>query len=128
MIEAICVRVRYDTLDENKKTRRERNEAFGETYSPPLVVPQNGRYLWNWYFELSESIRRVRDGVCEPIPPSEFVAWTIASGNIVYSGEYAILRAMDRAYCDEMNIELTDYSIRRKEAMQNEIDAFRKVG
>jgi len=94
--------------------RRERNESFGET-SPPLIVPPIARYLWDWYFDLSDRLRRVRDGVCEPIPPSEFMAWTHATGHIVYPSEYAILCAMDGAYCAEMAKELADYRARQDE-------------
>jgi hypothetical protein len=88
-------------------------------------VPPAGRYLWDWYFDLSDSLRRVRNGACEPIPPSEFLAWREATGNIVYPSEYAILREMDGAYCDEMNKELSDYQEReaekrRLEAAQNQ--------
>lgn len=78
-------------------------------------MPSSGRYLWDWYFDLATSLRRVRDGICEPIPASEYLAWKRATGEIVYTQEYAILRAMDIAYCDEMNKELADYRARQKE-------------
>jgi hypothetical protein len=84
-------------------------------------VPPAGRFLWDWYFDLSESLRRVRAGLCEPIPPSEFLAWREATGNIVYPSEYAILREMDTAYCDEMNKELADFQERQREAQAAEI-------
>lgn len=71
--------------------------------------------------DLSASLRRTRDGVCEPIPPSEFQAWREATGAIVYPAEYAILRAMDAAYCAEMNKELADFKEREK--AQAEADA-----
>jgi hypothetical protein len=102
--------------------RHERNEAFGET-SPPLIVPPSGRYLWDWYFDLSDSLRRVRGGVCEPFPPSEYIAWLHATGNIVYPSEYAILRAMDGAYCAEMNKELADYRERDRARREAEAEA-----
>lgn len=50
-----------------------------------------------------------------PIPPSEFRAWREITGNIVYPAEYAILCAMDVAYCDEMNKELAASIERIKE-------------
>lgn len=114
MSDAVRVRVRYDTVDENGETRRERNDRFGET-SPALIVPASGQYLWDWYFDLSTRLRRVRSGVCEPIPPTEFMAWKAATGRIVYPSEYAILSAIDVAYCDEMNKELKDYRDRQTE-------------
>lgn len=79
------------------------------------MVPDAGRYIWDWYLELTARLRRVRDGACEPIPPSEFMAWKAATGEIVYPSEYAILCAMDVAYCDEMGKELVAYRAREQE-------------
>lgn len=107
--------------------RHERNERFGEI-SPAINIPSLGYYLWEWYFDLSDSIRRVRDGVCEPFPPSEFVAWRDASGNIVYPFEYAILRAMDGAYCAETNKELADYRARQEEERNRNNPQFARMG
>lgn len=78
------------------------------------MVPELGRYLWDWYFSLSKRVRRVREGTCDPIPPSEFIAWREATGAIVYPREYATLCAMDDAYCAEMNPELDAYRERRE--------------
>jgi hypothetical protein len=88
-----------------------------------LIVPQIGRYLWDWYFDLSDSLLRVRDGIVTPIPPSEFEAWRSATGNIVYPSEYAILRAMDAAYCAEMRVEVKAFQERERE--MREADAAR---
>jgi hypothetical protein len=49
------------------------------------------------------------------IPPSEYEPWARLTGNIVYRHEYAILAAMDAAYCDELNNELADHHERVKE-------------
>jgi hypothetical protein len=62
---------------------------------------------------------RVRDGLCSPIPPTEYLAWREATGNIVYSAEYAILCAMDDAYCEAMSEELEDMRMRLKDAAAN---------
>lgn len=107
--------------DEKGRTRRERNTAFGDEYSPEFSIPLIGRYLWDWYFDLSESLTRVRDGICEPIPPSEFIAWKTATGQIVYPSEYDILRAMDVAFCDEMNAEIEASRLRSKEAQEKQL-------
>lgn len=119
------VRVRYDLPDENGKSRRERASGFGDSVEQPpdFNVPAEGRYLWDWYFSLSDRVRRVRDGVCEPIPPSEFLAWCAASGTIVYPVEYGILTAMDDMFCEEMNKELRDYRTRTEEKQKQEIEA-----
>jgi hypothetical protein len=65
-----------------------------------------GLYLWEWYFSLSDTLQRVREGVCWRIPPTEFQAWRAATGVIVYPSEYAILCAMDAEFCAEVNSEL----------------------
>lgn len=79
------------------------------------MVPPGGRHIWEWYFHLSERFLRIRDGVCHPIPPSEYLAWREATGNIVYPLEYAILCSMDEAFCDEASKELADYHERLKD-------------
>jgi hypothetical protein len=40
------------------------------------------------------------------IPPSEWVAWQHLRGDIIYRWEYAVLAAMDRAYCAAVNEEI----------------------
>ena len=120
LVDAIRVYVRYEVPDENAETRRERYERFGDDIAPtpPKIVPIGGLHIWEWYFELSRSIRRVREGVCEPIPPTEFEAWQRLTKTIVYPWEYEIFRAMDGHYCDVMNEELRDYRDREKAAME----------
>jgi hypothetical protein len=86
-----------------------------------LTLPSSGQYIWDWYFHLSARLRRVRGGVCEPIPPSEYQAWKASTGNIVYPSEYAILCEIDAAFCDEMNKELSDF--RKREEERRAIDA-----
>lgn len=87
--------------------------------SPEIFISDSGQMLWDWFHEISRRLVRTRDGVCCPIPPSEFLAWREATGNIVYPSEYAILAAVDDAYCDEMGKELEAMRIRQKEAAQN---------
>lgn len=119
LCEAIRTFVRYDTPDEKGEKRRDRNEKFGVD-SPPLIVPLAGRYLWEWYFDVASGLRRVRDGVCEPIPHTEYQAWRVNTANIVYPVEHAILRDMDAAYCDETNKELAAYRDRESERRETE--------
>jgi hypothetical protein len=106
--------VRYDTPNEHGETRRERNERF-EQPSPELIIPDGGQYLWDWYHELAEGVGRINDGVCRPIPWGEYLAWAKVSGSIVRTDEYAILRAMDASFCDEMNKELQAYQERLRD-------------
>lgn len=112
------VRVRYDTPNERGETRRERIYRFGkhEENRPPIFyIPIEGFYLWEWFWTISARLRRIREGLCEPIPPSEFLSWCRASGTIVTPPEYAILCAMDEIFCEETNKELEDYRTRRAE-------------
>lgn len=104
------------------ETRRDYNDRF-DTASPLIYLPPAGEHIWTWYMRLSGTLRRVRDGVCEPIPPTEFRAWCEASGTIVYPWEYAILCAMDVAYCSEMSKEIAAYHERLRD--QAAIDAKR---
>lgn len=127
MAAAIRVFVRYDTPDEHGIKRRDKNDDFN-IESPPLVVPPAVRYLWEWYFELSSGLRRVRDGVCEPIPALEFQAWREATGHIVYPVEYGILRAMDVAFCDETNKELSAFREREAERREQEAESRKRRG
>ncbi|RUW55616.1 hypothetical protein EOA32_00945 [Mesorhizobium sp. M1A.F.Ca.ET.072.01.1.1] len=107
--------------DENGETRRKRNEKF-DTYAPPLVVPLAGLYLWRWFFQISEGCQRIKDGVCVPIPPSEYIAWRAVTGEVLEHWEFDILRAMDAKYCAEMNIELEAYRERQREKQKVEAD------
>lgn len=108
--------------DEKGETRRERNPRFGIDDTPEVEIPEAGWQFWEWYWTLSARLRRVRDSVCDPIPPSEFQAWCKASGTIVRPSEYAILCAMDDAFCDEMNRELRDYNARMEERRKLDLE------
>lgn len=108
--------------DEKGITRRERNERVGES-APVVDVPPYGWHLWQWYWTLSARVLRVRDGVCVPLAPSEFLAWCQASGTIVSAPEYDILCAMDDAFCEEMNSELRDFRTRQEEEQKKQVEA-----
>lgn len=127
LVEAIRIFVRYETPDENDQTRRERNEKF-ETPSPPLVIPEAGQFLWDIFHTLHRSVSRVSDGYYRMIPPSEFEAWCRLTGTLVYPTEYAILNAMDRAYCDEANKELDAAREREREDQKREAENRTKRG
>lgn len=96
-------------------SRREWYPRF-EREVPPLDIPPAGEYLWDWYMDATSRVRRVVEGVCGPMPPSDWLAWAEITGNIVYRWEYDILAAMDVAFCDEMNKELEA----KREAHQEE--------
>lgn len=106
--------VRYNTPDENGETRNDRNARFrrppGEDYAD--YIPEECEHLWVWYFDISNRMRRVRDGGVEPIPPTEWIAWLKLTGNRVYAWEHRVLAAMDLAFCSEMGKELDAYRAR----------------
>lgn len=117
--DAIEIKVRYYIEDERGETRKERNE-IAEVFTPPLIINDYAQYLWEWFHDLSSSVSRVQDGICKLIASSEYLAWAELSGNIVLDDEYAILRAMDRVYCREMNAEFEAYRARQRERQEAE--------
>lgn len=82
---------------------------------PEIIIPEGGGHLWEWYFDMSARLVRTQDFRTIPIPPSEWVAWEHVMDVIVYPSEYAILSAMDVAFCGEMNKELADFQAREEE-------------
>lgn len=100
--------IKHKSIDgEDTLTRREYNARYGKD-APEVEVPEAGEYLWDWYFDISDRIGRVQDGVCRPIPPSEWIAWTALTGDVVYRWEFAILAGMDTAYCNALTNELSE--------------------
>ncbi len=111
--------------NEKGETRRELYDRLGEEgienkdtgeqlVAPELDIPFEGSHLWEWYHDLSNSVARVKDGVCCPIPPSEFIAWKEMNSLEIRSHEYKMLRAMDEAFCAATNVELAEYRERTK--------------
>lgn len=120
--------VRYDMPDATGETREERNERFGiQDKSIEWDIPDDGLYLWEWYWEIAAQSKRVNDGVAVPIAWVEFFAWAQATGRIVRPFEYDILRDMDAAFVAETNIELTrSRAILKKQAEDDAKKAAKK--
>lgn len=87
---------------------------------PKLYIPDEGKYLWNWFAQINGMFSRSSGGVVKPIPPSEFLAWAQLSGLIVNVAEYDILREMDAVYCVHMTEEAQKAQIRRREKQEQE--------
>lgn len=121
LCEAVRVYARYDLPDEKGETRRERNEKF-ETETPPKIISDEARYLWEWYEDLRNWVSRISDGVCKYIPPTEFTAWAQITGRIIFPEEFKVLHEMDVAFSDEVNKELTAFRERRQEQQKSEIE------
>ncbi|RVH27906.1 phage tail assembly chaperone [Sinorhizobium meliloti] len=81
--------------------------------SPEADVPDNGAFLWHWFWELRQA---QPPGFSGPVPIShgELSVWCQLTGNIIRREEIAIIRAMDARFCIE--IEKETESIRAREA------------
>jgi hypothetical protein len=111
-------------LDDNNETRRQRNDRVGE-HTPPFSIPSSGKYLWEWFNSLNNSISRIQKGVCYLMPPSEIMAWSELTGNIVYSEEYDIISSMDRSYCEETNKEFISMRSKQEEEQKRQVEEAR---
>lgn len=114
-MEAVRVSTRYDFPNESGETRRELYARLGEM-TPLFIVPEVGLYLWNIFIDMNSSISRNHDGYYSLIPPSEYLAYLKLTGLLIYPFEYDILKEMDLAYCNELNLEEN----KRREQMQEE--------
>jgi hypothetical protein len=86
-------------------SRRDGYARFDQE-APPLDIPDGCEHVWEWFMQVSATVGRGHDGVCDPIPPSEWLAWRTLTGEIVHPWEQEALFAMDVAFCSEMNKEL----------------------
>lgn len=110
----MAVVARYDSVrDKDGETRRERNEAF-ETASPEVEVPDNGAFIWDWFWELRQS---QPPGFSGPVPISnlELMAWCRVTGNVARREEVALLKAMCNRYCAEIAQEMEAIRVRECE-------------
>lgn len=98
--------------DKDGETRRERNESF-EIDSPEVEVPENGYFLWEWFWELRESTAPGFSGSA-PVTNQELAAWVGITGNIVRREEVRVLKSMNSRYCAEIDKE--SEAIREREA------------
>lgn len=118
--------------DENGQSRRDRYALIDDApvEVPPLIIPEDGQHIWDWYFVdgLKSCIRRIHDGVCEPIPPSEYIAWAAMRRLIVRTAEYDILSVMDAVFCEEVNKELAANRAKRDEDHKAELEKARRGG
>ena len=127
MVEAVRVFARYDLPKEGdeENTRRKLNERVG-VFTAPFEIPKAGMYLWKWFIELNNSISRIDfNGYYCSIPPSEFLAWSTLAKIYLTPEEFDILRAMDGAFCKELNAEINAKRAKEDEARKREMAAKR---
>ena len=98
--------------DSDGETRRERNVKF-EVDCPDIDVPENGHFLWDWFWDLRQSQAPGFSGP-SPISNQEIIAWASITGNILRREEAAVIKQMDSRYCREISIE--SEAIREREA------------
>ena len=122
MCEAVRVRTRYETPGPKGETRRERNERFSQE-SPPFDVPEDGQYIWDWFYDIIETGDRIIQG--EPIPFShiELKAWSENMRELVEPSEFKILIDMSNTWCDAMFDELEN----AREVLKKEAEAKAKT-
>lgn len=106
--------VRYDTRRENGLTRRDYHENAG-ILIPSMPIPAEWWYVWDWFLDLNDMVNRSGDGYCRRVEPGVYFEWARLGGHIVSPSEYDILKAMDHAYCNAMNSEISDRRARMQE-------------
>lgn len=108
--------VRFDMVNEKGEKRRELydrlgadgavNKETGEPLAAPEIeIPKDCEEHWRVYFDVSNSLSRVKEGECHHIPPSEWLAWSTLTGVRL---NYEIMRMMDNAFVGSMNRELEE--------------------
>ncbi|MDW9386891.1 hypothetical protein GOA99_19865 [Sinorhizobium meliloti] len=78
-------------------------------------MPDNGAFLWDWFWELRQS---QRPGFSGPVPISngELALWCQLTGNIIRREEIAVIRAMDARFCVEIEKETESIGAREASA------------
>lgn len=98
-------------------TRRQHYALMGDAVTQPdeLHIPDDGLYLWRLFADADNALSRMRDGVCQLIPPSEWLAWSVLTARDLSFEEYEILHALDVIFCTEINKELASQRNKQSE-------------
>lgn len=104
--------------DEHGETRVERNERFGQSDLTPdkPILEHSALTLWEWFWNISQSVQRVRQGAAIRISPADFIHWQKLTGVNLHPSEYDVLKSVDQAYCIAMNMELEAFRERQRDA------------
>lgn len=117
------VHTRYDLISENDETRREKYERMNRPV-PEFEIPTDGIYLWDWFGQLCDAVHRIDfNGNYCVISPSEFLAWSTLTNNLITPIEYDILKSMDLVFCNELNKEVQARHAKEEEKRKREMEA-----
>jgi hypothetical protein len=70
---------------------------------PPVELPHEISYLWNWFWELNAGRAIGGMGTMLSIPPTEILAWCRLRGLELRDWEFAILQAIDATFLKAVN-------------------------
>lgn len=89
--------VRQSFVDENGETRRQRLERFGLAVPEVEPLPDEVRYLPEWFWDLNSCRASGLNGP-QPLSMTELSNWIALTGTLVRREELAVIREMDAAY------------------------------
>ncbi|WP_035829794.1 phage tail assembly chaperone [Kaistia adipata] len=89
--------VRQNFVDENGETRRQRLERFGLPVAEIELLPDEVRYLPEWFWDLNSCRASGLNGP-QPLSMTELSNWIVLTGTLVRREEIAVIREMDAAY------------------------------
>lgn len=89
--------VRQNFVDENGETRRQRLERFGLPVPELDPLPDEVRYLPEWFWDLNSCRASGLNGP-RPLSMTELSNWIALTGTLVRREEIAVIREMDAAY------------------------------
>lgn len=94
--------------------------------TPEFEIPPQGIYLWEWFGQLCSSVHRIDfNGNYCVIGPSEILAWSELTKNLITPSEYDILTSMDMVYCSEQNKEVYARHEKEEEKRKREMELAR---
>ena len=114
LAEAVRLRVRYETPDENGETRAERNERFDEAdKTPEIETPEDWQYLLDWFWDIHSARSHGFNGP-NPMSLTDIANWSAMTGNQLLREEVAIIRQIDAAYVEAVGVEMMERMERAK--------------
>ncbi len=76
--------------------------------APEIDIPEGFERYWSIFWDVSNSVSRSIDGVVMLVPPSEWYYWSKLTNTVLNPDEFALLRAMDAAFCSQLNAEIAE--------------------